>query len=230
MRNCKRAVIYLDKLPGQENRDEQRDDVQNKAGNFSCTSSGPVVRKEGNILASSIGDDPPEIGTEVGRVDDLESSPSRCQHMSEERGNDVGNGLVEESHNRHPQNPKLECNEHDILALCVAQAEQCSLIRFQGFKAEEEHLHGQGPVESVEARVAEERFLVAVKTEQSDSNGSICVRGDNLEVTADEAPLEQDMSKRKANSTQCIPCGHLFHLHLHHRHHHLSSAMVWALR
>ena len=76
---------------------------------------------------------------EATRVHDLESRPSSCQHVGEQRGNNVRNRFVQQldkisiyvertvalstySHNAHAENPKLEGDESDILALSIEEA------------------------------------------------------------------------------------------------------------
>ena len=41
--------------------------------------------------------------------------------MSDERGESVGDGFVEQSDDRHPKDPELKGDEDDILSLCIMQ-------------------------------------------------------------------------------------------------------------
>lgn len=57
----------------------------------------------------------------MGRAEDLIGRPSSGQDVGEEGRENVRDGFVQQSDDRHPQNPYLECDEHDIFAFGVVK-------------------------------------------------------------------------------------------------------------
>lgn len=51
----------------------------------------------------------------------LEGSPGRGHHMSDQRRENMGDGFVQECDNGHPKDPELESNKNEVFTLGVVE-------------------------------------------------------------------------------------------------------------
>ena len=81
----------------------------------------PILREKAGTFTGSIGRQRDETSFECFSPRQLKARPARGKHVCEESRNDVGNGLVEKSNQRHAKNPELKCHEDNVFSLSIFQ-------------------------------------------------------------------------------------------------------------
>lgn len=120
-------VPYLEQLPGQEARYQQSGNVESQARNLSSPASFPVASSDGKMWHSStstVRNKGTEVFTEIGSMDELQTTPSCCYNVGEERREYMWDRLVEQRNNGHAEDPELESHEDNVLAFSIGQAGQ----------------------------------------------------------------------------------------------------------